>query len=98
LPLSERHIHRRLQDLRAALPGMLEMPVNILNMHNDVLAYFVRPWRPKLGALTSQHNSALGDSQLRMTDAGAGGPSAQTLSETECATEPLDRFLYVFID
>src|SRR5262245_1479283 len=76
---------------------MLEMPVNVFNMHNHVLAYFARAWRPKLGALTAQHDSALRNSQLRMGDAGAGTRSAQPLRETECAAEPFDRLLHVFV-
>src|SRR4030095_8919187 len=74
------------------------MPITVLDVHDHVLAYYARLWRPKLGALTSQHNSALGDCQLGMSNAGAGGPGSQTLRETERFAEPLDRLLYVFID
>ncbi len=48
---------------------MLEMLVNVLNMHDHVLANFVRPRRPKLGALPAQHDGALGNVELRMGDA-----------------------------
>src|SRR5262245_19964512 len=77
---------------------MLEMPVNVLNMHDHVLADYARLWRTKLSPLTSQHNSAIGDGQLRMGGAGVGSPSAQTLRETESVAEPFDRLLNVLVD
>jgi len=48
---------------------MLEMLVNILNMHVHVLAYFVGARRPKLGTLAAQHDGAFGNVELRMGDA-----------------------------
>jgi hypothetical protein len=68
LPLAEGHIRRWLQDACATLPGMLEMRIYVLDMHVYVLAYFVGARRPKLGTLTAQHYSALGNVELRMRD------------------------------
>src|SRR5712692_3925564 len=60
LPLAKGHVRRRLQDSRTTLPGILEMLVNVLNMHVQVLAYFVGAGRPKLSTLAAQHDGALG--------------------------------------
>ena len=46
---------------RTTLPDMLEMLVNVRNMHGHVLAYFVGARRPKLGPLAAQHDGALGN-------------------------------------
>jgi hypothetical protein len=48
---------------------MLEMRVHVFDMHVYVLAYFVGARLPKLGTLTAQHHSALGNVELRMRDA-----------------------------
>jgi hypothetical protein len=48
---------------------MLEMLVDVLNMHGHVLADFAGARRPELGALASQHDSALGNVELRMGNA-----------------------------
>src|SRR5215510_189836 len=53
LPLPEWHLRWRLQYPRAALPGMLEMLFNVRDMHNNILADFVRSRSPKLAPLTS---------------------------------------------
>jgi hypothetical protein len=66
LPLAEGHIRRRLQDSLTTLPGILEMPVNVVNMNVQELAYFVGARRPKLGTLAAQDDGALGDVELRM--------------------------------
>jgi hypothetical protein len=66
LPLAEWHDRRRLQDSRTTLPGILEMPVNVINMNVQELAYFVGTRRPKLATLAAQDDGALGDVELRM--------------------------------
>jgi len=50
------------------LPGMLEMLVNVVNVHVDVLVYFVGARRRKLDTLAAQHNGSLADVELRMSD------------------------------
>jgi hypothetical protein len=69
LTLAEGHIHQWFQDARATLSGMLEMFVDVLDTHVYVLAYLVGARRAKLGTLAAQHNSALGNVELRMRDA-----------------------------
>src|SRR5262249_37159744 len=77
---------------------MLEMLVNVLNMHKHVQAYLVGARGPKLATLTAQHDSALGNGELRMGDATSRTRSAQALRETEGVTEPVDRLHHVFVD
>jgi hypothetical protein len=55
---------------------MLEMLINVVNMHEDVLIYFVGARRPKLGTLTAQHDGILGNLELRMSDAATRTRSA----------------------
>jgi hypothetical protein len=76
LALAEGHVRRRLQDARTTLPGVLEMLVNVINMHDHVLAYFVGARRSKLRALPAQHDSAFGNVELRMGDAATRDRSA----------------------
>jgi hypothetical protein len=71
---------------------MLEMLINVLNVHNDVLAYFVDARRPKLATLTAQHDGTLGHVELRVGDATTRNFGAQPFFETECVPEPVDRF------
>jgi hypothetical protein len=98
LPLSERHVRWCFQDLRTTLAGMLEMRVDILNTHSDVLAYFVKPRRPKLATLAAQHDRALADGKLRMGYTVTRTRSSEALRETEGPAEPVNRFFYVFVD
>src|SRR6266849_8206568 len=77
---------------------MLKMRVDVLNMHSHVLAYFVRPRRPKLTTLAAQHDRALGNGKLRMGHAATRTRSPEALRETEGAAEPVGRFFHVFVD
>jgi len=77
---------------------MLEMLVNVLNMDDHVLAYFVGAWRPKLGALAAQHDGAVGNVELRMGDAATRNRRAQAFLETEGVAEPVDRLGDVLLD
>ncbi len=77
---------------------MLEMVVNVLDMHNHVLAYVVGAREPKLATLTAQHDSALGNGELRMGDAATRKRSAEALCETEGVAQPVDRLRHVFVD
>jgi hypothetical protein len=76
LPLAKRHVRRGLQDARAGLSRMLEMLVNVVNMHSHVLAYFIGARGPKLGTLPAQHHGALGNVELRMGQAATRNPSS----------------------
>src|SRR5712691_3475473 len=77
---------------------MLEMLVNVFNMHRNVLAYLVGVRGPKLATLTAQHDCAFGNCELRMGDAASRSLKAQALRETEGVAEPVDRLRHVFID
>ena len=77
---------------------MLKVRVDVLHLHSHVLVDFVRPRRPKLTALASQHDSALGDDKLRVSCAATRTTSTKPLFETECAAEPVDRFFHIFVD
>jgi hypothetical protein len=77
---------------------MLEMAVNVLDMHQYVLAHFVGAWRPKLGTLAAQHQSAFPDVQLCMSDAAIRSHMTEALLEPEGVAQPGDRFGDVFVD
>jgi len=77
---------------------MLAMRVDILNTHGHVLAYVVKPRRPKLATLEAQHDRALADGKLRMGYTVTRTRSSEALRETEGPAEPVNRFFYVFVD
>src|SRR6185295_15569534 len=98
LPFSEGHIRWRFQDSRATLPSVLEMLVDVFDVHSHVLAYLAGARRPELSARAAQHDGAFSDGELRMADAAARARGAQVFLETEGAAEPIDRLLHVFVD
>ena len=98
LPLAEGHIRRRLENVRTTLPGMLEMRVNVLDMHGHGLTHFAWAGLPKFGALAAEHHGAVGNVELRVHDATARNRYAEAFLETERGTEPVDRFFHVCVD
>src|SRR5260370_38718929 len=77
---------------------MLEMFVDIFNMHDYILADLVGARRLKLAALTAQHDRALRDGKLRMGDAAIRTRGAQALGEAEGVAKPIHRLRHVFVD
>src|SRR5436309_8237479 len=91
LPLAEWPAARRLDDLRAALQGALVMRVDVLHVHDHVLADFARTRQAKLRPLPADHRGAVADDELGVTDAAAGTGRPEALREAEHVAEEVER-------
>src|SRR5688572_29368706 len=90
MPLSERHVRGRLDDPGATLLRALEVLVNVAHCDEHILAHLAIRGRLKAASLPAEHDRAFGERQLGVADdAIAGEP--QTLPETECPAQPLNR-------
>jgi len=98
LPLAERHVRRRLQNSGTTLKRALAMRINIVNANMQKLAYVTGVGRPKFAALTTEHERAVGDVELRMEHLVIGTGNTQAFPEAEGAAQPRNRLTHIFID
>src|SRR5712692_3673633 len=83
LPLAEWFVSGRSHNPCAELLRVVEMPVDVLNAYVHVLVNLVRTRGAKLAALPAQHNGALSDRELCVTDRAAWSHGTQALGESE---------------
>src|SRR5260370_37846426 len=98
LPLPKRHISGRLHDLRTELLRMIEMPIDILNMHMHVLVDFIGMRRMILASRCSHHERALTDRALSVHHCAIGSRSSQALDKPERSIEPRNGHSHVLVD
>ena len=68
LPFAERHVIRLLNDTRATLPGMLEVPDDVRNGDVHVLGNGICLRGAKRTTLSTKHDGAFDNCQLRVTN------------------------------
>ena len=97
LPLTERHIRRRFDDMGATFLRVLEMMSDVNHCHMYVSGDLVPARWPKRSTLPPDHDGAVAERELRV----ANDPvafSTKPFCEAEYPTEPLDRLAHVFVD
>jgi hypothetical protein len=97
LALAERFVARRRDNVCAKSLRLLEVAIDIRNGHVHVLVNLARTRRAVLAALAPDHDRAVGNDKLSMTD-NAIPFDAQALPESKGSAEPVDRFADIFID
>src|SRR5260370_27141597 len=98
LSLPKWHINGRLHDSHTELLRMVEMPVDILNMHMHMLVDFVGMRRTILASRCSQHDRALTDRELSVHHCANGSRRPQALGKPERSIEPRNRLCHVLVD
>jgi hypothetical protein len=96
LPLAKRHVVWRLNDTRATLLGVCEVPGDVIDRDMDIRADLVAMGRAKRTPLPTDDNGTISNQKLRMTDHVAATGS-QALTKPKYAAQPFDRFGYVII-
>ncbi len=68
LPFTKGHIVRRLDNVRTTLSGVFEMPVDVCHGDVNVLGDWILLRSTERAPLSTEHDCAFRNSQLRMTD------------------------------
>jgi hypothetical protein len=97
LPLTKWHVGWWLHNVRATPRRMLEVPIDIRNGDVHVLADLIRLRSAKRPAVSTEHDGALRNSKLRVTEHSVAF-NAEALREVERSAQPLDGLTDVFID
>ena len=67
-PFSKRHVGERLDDSSAKLRRMLEMAIDVFDVHNHVLVHFIGAWRSERPTGCADHEGPFTHRELGMVN------------------------------
>jgi hypothetical protein len=97
LPFAEWHVSRWLDHTRTTSRCLLEVPIDVLDRHVHVLSDLVAVRPTERSPLASQHQGALANRELRVTDYTVP-LGTQPLGEAEGGAEPRNGLTDVRVD
>lgn len=77
---------------------MIEMRIDVLDMHDDKVAYFSGTWRAEFATLAPYHYGTIADNELGVNDVAGRSRRTKAFDETEGIAQPIDGCGDIFVD